>query len=256
MNVSPAAPIATIIWAIMMIETMESRVLMAATAVSAVTMTGTAGQITSVVLTFRVPLDPATAQNVDAYSISKKTKGEDSSFGVIDTSSKGTRRRVRFSSAVYDPATQTVTLTPTETFDVARKFKRLRVSGNGPNAVKTPAGTPIDGDGNGRPGGNAEVHSRVIRSSNFNFKEADGDTAHLRLKGPGTLRVWSDKKRVIAPVVFLFGTNPGQSTLTGTVKHNRKHGDGVVTIHAINQASSASVPILTDPTFHVELVNP
>jgi hypothetical protein len=239
-----------------MIEPMESRLLMAATVVSQVTMTGTAGQVLGVILTFRVPLDPVSAQNVDAYSISKKTKGEDSSFGVIDTSTPGKTRRVRFSSAFYDPAAQTVTLTPTEPFDVARKFKRLRVSGNGPNAVKTPAGTPIDGDGNGKPGGNAEVHSRVVRSSHFNFREADGDTARLRLGGPGTLRVWSDKKRIISPVVFLFGTNAGQSVLAGTVHRNRKHGDGVVTIRQISQTSLATVPLLTDPAFHVEVVNP
>src|SRR4051794_30861168 len=153
-----------------MIEAMESRLLMAAaTAVTEVNMTGSAGQVLGVVLTFAVPLDPASAQNVDAYSISKKTKGEKSNFGIIDTSTPGSTRRVRFSSAVYDPAAGTVTLTPTEPFDVARKFKRLRVSGNGPNAVKTPTGTPIDGDLNGKPGGNAEVHSRVVRSSHFNF---------------------------------------------------------------------------------------
>jgi hypothetical protein len=239
-----------------MIEAMEPRRLMAVTAVSEVTMTGSAGQILGVVLTFRVPLDPASAQNVNAYSISKKTKGEDSSFGPIDTSTDGTTRRVRFSAAVYDSAAQTVTLTPTEPFDLARKFKRLRVSGNGPNAVKAPTGAPIDGDGNGKPGGNAEVHSRVVRASHFNFKEPDGDTARLRLSGPGTLRVWSDKKRIISPVVFLFGTNPGQSTLTGTVHRNRRHGDGIVTIGEISQTTLASVPLLTDPAFRVEVVNP
>jgi hypothetical protein len=200
-----------------MIEWMEPRRLMAASPVMAVTMTGTAGQITGVVLTFGVPLDPASAQDVRAYSISKKTKGKDSSFVGIDTGTDGTTRRVRFSSAVYDSAAQTVTLTPTEPFDLARKFRRLRVDGGGATPVKVAGGALIDGDGNGRAGGNVTIRSRVVRAGHFNYKEPDGDTARLRLTGPGTLRVWSDKKRTVAPVVFLVGTNPGQSTLTGTV---------------------------------------
>jgi hypothetical protein len=239
-----------------MIEFLESRRLLAATAVTGVTLTGTAGQITGIVLTFATPLDAASAQNVNAYSISKKTKGEDSSFGVIDTSTPGQRRRVHFQSAVYDAATQTVTLTPTDPFDLGRRFRRLRVTGDGPNPVRDAGGAPIDGDRNGRPGGNVIVHSRVVRSSGFVFREADGDKARLRLLGPGKLRVWSDKKRVIAPVVFMIGTDPSRSTLTGTVVRNRRHGDGVVTIREISQTSLASVPLLTNPAFHVDVVNP
>src|SRR5687767_15615932 len=117
-----------------MIEHLEARQLLAATPVTVVGIAGTSGEITSVVLTFAVPLDAASAQNVEAYSISKKTKGKDSSFGGIDTSTSGSTRRVRFQSAVYDATAATVTLTPTEPFDLARRFKRLRVSGNGPNA--------------------------------------------------------------------------------------------------------------------------
>lgn len=238
-----------------MIEAMESRRLFAAPALVAVTMSGTAGQVTGVALTFAVPLDAASAQNVDAYSISKKTKGEDSSFGPFDTSSPGSTRRVRFASATYDPATQTVTLTPTEPFDLARKFKRLRVTGVGPNAVRTAAGGAIDGDRNGRPGGNAEIHSRVVRASRFNFTDADGDRARLRLTGPGTLRVWSDHRRTVSPVVFLTATN-AQSTLTGSVVRNRRTGDGVVTLRQIVGTGSASVPLLTDPAFRVEVATP
>ena len=239
-----------------MIEAIEPRLLLAATPVTAVTLAGTAGQITSVVLTFAVPLDPVSAQNVNAYSISKHVSGDDSSIGPIDTGSGGSTRRVRFASAAYDPAAGTVTLTPTEPFDLARKFRRMRVSGNGPNTVKGAAGAPIDGDGNGQPGGNVVIHSRVVRAGGFTFREADGDRARLRLTGPGTLRVWSDRKRIIPPVVFMFGTNPGQSTLTGSVVRNRRRGDGVVTIRQISQTSLASVPVLTNPAFNVVVVNP
>src|SRR4051794_5520158 len=127
-----------------MIETMEPRRLLSAPVV-AINMTGTAGQITGVILTFAVPLDPTTAQNVKSYSISKKTKGEDSNVGVIDTSSSGDTRRVHFSSATYDATANTVTLTPSDPFDLGRKFRRLFIDGRGANAIKEASGTVIDG---------------------------------------------------------------------------------------------------------------
>jgi hypothetical protein len=239
-----------------MIEAMESRRLLAAPAVVAVTLNGTAGQISGVVLTFGVPLDPASAQNAKAYSASKKVQGEDSNVGVIDTGSTGKTRRVRFVSAVYDPAAQTVTLTPAQPFDLGRKFRRLRIDGAGSNGVRDATGALIDGDGNGRPGGSQIFHSRVIRASRFNFTEADRDRARLRLSGPGSMRVWSDKKRIAPPVIFLVGTDPARSTLTGTVVRGRRTGDGVVNIRELSGTASASVPVLTDPAFVVHVVNP
>jgi hypothetical protein len=238
-----------------MIESMESRRLLTAP-LAAVSLAGTATQITGVVLTFNTPLDAASAQNVDAYSISKRTKGEESSFGGIDTSSGGTTRRVSFSSAVYDANAGTVTLTPTDPFDLGRKFRRLRITGVGPNAVKEATGAPIDGDGNGQPGGSQIVHSRVVRASHFFFREGDGDRGRLRLTGPGSLRVWSDAKRRIPPAVFLVGTDATRSTLTGSVVRNRRGGDGIVTLHQVSGTAAASVPLLTDPAFRVDVVTP
>ena len=238
-----------------MIEHLELRRLLAATPVVAVGINGTAGQISGVVLTFGVDLDAASAQNVQAYAISKKTSGGGSSFGGIETGSGGGTRRVAFQSAAYDPATRAVTLTPAEPFDLGRRFKRVRISGEGPNAVKDAAGAAIDGNGDGRAGGDAIIHSRVLRGSRFVFREADGDSARLRLAGPGVLRVWSDHRRHIAPVVFLFGTDTS-STLTGSVVRHRRTGDGVVTIRQLSGTAFSSVPLLADPAFRVEVVNP
>jgi hypothetical protein len=119
----------------------------------------------------------------------------------------------------------------------------------------TATGAPLDGNGDGKPGGDAILHSRVVRASRFNYREADGDMMRLRLTGPGVLRVWSDHRRNVAPDVFLFGTNASQSTLTGTVKKGR-HGDGVVTLHQISGTATAVVPLLVDPAFRVEVNNP
>ena len=78
----------------------------------------------------------------------------------------------------------------------------------------------------------------------------------LRLTGPGTLRVWSDHRKNIAPVVFLFGADASRSTLSGSVLRNRRNGDGVVTIHQLTGATSASAPVLADPAVRVNVVNP
>ena len=236
-----------------MIENLEARRLLA---VVAVTLSGTPGQLTGIALTFAVPLDPVSAQNVDAYSISKRASGDGGSVGPVDTGSGGSTRRVRFSSAVYDPASRTVTLTPAEPFDLGRRFRKLRVMGRGDNAVRDAAGVPIDGDGDGRPGGHAVVHSRVTRGPGFMFREADGDRARIRLNGRGTLRVWSDARRNIPPVVFLFGADPQRSSLTGSVVRNRRGGDGVVTLREVSGTSQAAVPLLSDPAFRVEVVQP
>jgi hypothetical protein len=234
-----------------MIEAMEPRRLMAFPVV-AVGMNGTAGQITGVVLTFNVDLDPTSAQNPRAYSVSKRVAGDSDS----PTNTDGTTRRVRFVSAAYDPAGRTVTLTPGEPFDLGRKFRRLRIEGSGGNAIKEASGAAIDGDGDGRPGGNAFFFSRVVRAGGFTFREADGDRGRLRLHGPGSLRVWSDKKRIAAPVVFLVGTDAGRSTLSGSVLQNRRRGDGVVALHQVSGTASASVPLLNDAGFRVQVVTP
>ena len=239
-----------------MIELLEGRRLLAATPVVGVNILGTASQITGVVLTFNVDLDAASAQNVNAYSISKRVSGEESSFGGIDTSSGGKTRRVRFQSATYDPAARSVTLTTADPFDLGRRFRLMRVRGQGELAVKDATGTPIDGNGDGQPGGHAVINSRVLRGPRYRIKDADGDIGKLRLTGPGTLRVWSDHRRNIPPVVFLFGADASRSTLSGSVVRNRRSGDGVVTIGQISGTSSASVPVLADPAFRVIVVHP
>jgi hypothetical protein len=240
-----------------MIERMEVRRHFAAQPVVAVAMTGTVDAVNGIILTFGMPLDPASAQNVEAYSISRRVKGKDSSFGGIDLgSSGGGARRVSFTSAVYDPAAQAVTLTPSVPFNLPKRFRRLRVGGTGTNAVNDATGAPIDGDGDGTPGGSNVIHVRVGRSKHFNYKEADGDVGRFRLAGPGRLWAFADKRRTVAPVIFLSDANPQKSRLIGSVVRNPRSGDGVVTIHQLTGASSASTPLLADPAFRIEVVNP
>ena len=235
---------------------MEPRRLLAAPVV-AITVQGTEQEVTGIVLTFNVLLDPASAQNPDAYFVGRDAEGSDKFWDPFDLSEppKSTER-VRLQSAAYDAAAQTVTLRPASTFDLFAKFRRVRVSGRGEAPVRDAAGNPIDGNGDGAPGGNAIVRARIVKASRFNFREADGDRARLRLHGPGKLWALTSRRREFAPVVFLNKTNALKSGLTGSVTRHRRTGDGVVTIRQLSGTAFASLPLIGDPAFRVEVVSP
>ena len=239
-------------------ESMEPRRLLAGPVV-AVTMLGTEQEVTGIVLTFNVALDPASAQNPDAYFVGRNVvTGGDSNFwdpfNLNDPPSE--TRRVRVRSAAYDPAAQTVLLTPAKPFDLFDDFRRIRVGGRGRSPVRDAAGAPIDGNDNGTPGGDAVLRTKVSRNSGFDFREPDGDRGRVRLHGPG--EIWSvrSRGRKFPPVLFLNKTSAIKSGLVGSVVRNRRTGDGVVTLRQISGTAFASVPLLTDPAFRVELTKP
>ncbi len=101
---------------------------------------------TSLVLTFSGPLDPATAGNPANYQLS--TAGRDRQFGTPDD------QLVPLSSAIYDPATRTVTLTPQQRFLYLFQTYLLQVNSTTPGGVTDLSGNLIDGNGDGQPGGN------------------------------------------------------------------------------------------------------
>jgi len=93
-------------------------------------------QQTSLVLTFSSALDATPAENVNNYQI--VTMG-----GVV----------IPVSTAVYDPATFTVTLFPTQLLSL-HTFYQLTVNGTTPSGLTGATGVPLDGLGNGTPGTN------------------------------------------------------------------------------------------------------
>jgi len=241
-----------------MVEAMEPRRLMSGPSVVAARFLGTETEITGIVLTFNGPLDPASAQDPKAYFVGRTKPGPNDSFfdpfGLYDPPDEIVKARVQ--SAAYDAAAQTVTLTPAAPFNLFEKFRRIKVRGKGAHVVRDAAGAAIDGNFNNKPGGDLMLRTRVNRAKGFDFKEADGDRASLNLSGPG--RLWSikSKQRMFPPVVFLHETNGLKSTLKGKVKPNKKTGDGVVTLHQLSGVTFASVPLLSDPAFRVNVVDP
>ncbi len=98
-------------------------------------------QPTALVLTFSTTLQATSAQTVADYEL-------------IALRSKGVpKHRIRISEAVYDSATNTVTLHPAKRL-ILRAEYRLVVNGTTAAGLEDPSGQLIDGDHNGTPGGN------------------------------------------------------------------------------------------------------
>jgi uncharacterized repeat protein (TIGR01451 family) len=87
---------------------------------------------TTLVLTFNKPLDPATAQKASNYQI---------------TGPSG--RKIAIESAVYDPATLTVTIHPHERISIHRKYG-FTVWGNKAGELSDTSGRLLDGVNSGR----------------------------------------------------------------------------------------------------------
>ncbi len=99
---------------------------------------------TRLVLTFNEPLAPALVGNLANYRIT--VPGADGRLGTRDDV------RVAVRSASYDATALTVTLTPARRLNIHRRF-RLTVRGTSPGGLTDATGILLDGDRDGRPGG-------------------------------------------------------------------------------------------------------
>jgi hypothetical protein len=239
-------------------EALESRIVFSGPTLVAMHFTGTEQEVTSVVLTFSDRLDPASAQNANAYFVGRNTPGtKDAFWDPLDLNDNSPQAdRIPMRSAVYDDASQSVTLTPATAFNVMDRLRRVRVSGRGASAVKDAAGVPFDGNHDGRPGDSGVMRLRVQATKNVVFRDADGDRARVRLSGPGKIVSITATRRQTPPILFLNRTNALKSGVIGSVARNRRTGDGVATIRQLSGTAFATVGILTNPLFRIEIVNP
>ena len=112
----------------------------ATTTVLALQRFGFHAQPTDLVLTFSAALDGASARDVGNYAL----------VAIV----QGGRRRLplRVVGAAYDPAAHTVTLRTRRPLPLRFRYQ-LTVDGTPPGGVLDATGRPIDGDGDGQPGG-------------------------------------------------------------------------------------------------------
>ena len=215
--------------------------------------------IEAVVLTFNEPLDEASAENLRHYRIGVRTDRRQRFLDDDDDDRFRDRGRgiIRFESAVYDPAALTVTLTPVEPFNLTRRFRTIRVLGRENLTVRDVAGNRLDGNDDGRPGGDAIEKFTFRRGGRVSYGELDGDNVSLRLNGPGLL--WVIRKtqggRVLARGdalrVFIDNADPNETTVTGNVSGR---GNNVAVIDELVNTATAQVQLIGDPMFQINRV--
>jgi uncharacterized repeat protein (TIGR01451 family) len=136
---------------------------------------------TSFVLTFSSALDPARAQNLQNYVLTTIN-----AIGQVG-------QRIRLVSAVYSPATLTVTLHPAHLVYLFGHYK-LVVDGTAPSGLASPSGVLLDGAGNGVSGTNyvrtfgsgilAQPHPRFPGASRHVVARKTTAPAHLAKDDP------------------------------------------------------------------------
>jgi len=97
---------------------------------------------TRIVLSFDQPMNPALAQVTSNYVFRRVVRGR--ALG-------GPRRAIRVTSAVYDPAKQTVTLTTARRLSLKQVYQ-ITVNGGAPRGLTNVSGVPLDVKGNGLSG--------------------------------------------------------------------------------------------------------
>jgi hypothetical protein len=222
------------------------------TQVSGVQTAGSAKSITGFVVTFNGPLDPTTAQDVRGYRILRQSSAGGKLhflqwlFGANSGSQTDTSA-YKIASAVYDPQTDSVTLTLAAPMPVKNGVRLVEVMGKGLHAVLDANGKPIDGDANAKAGGNFTYRLGMSVAKSVSYQTADGDRVKLSLSGPGEIVSMLPAGNT-SPVIFLSGTDPATSVLTGKLRRGRK-GLGYAVIDQISDASQASIQLGGE--FHV-----
>jgi uncharacterized repeat protein (TIGR01451 family) len=185
---------------------------------------GPSGMTQSLSLTFSEALDPARAVDLQNYHLFALGRA-----GMFGTS---TGREIPLRSATYDPATHAVTLTPRRRIPAGRFFE-VKVDGTSGHGVADPTGRLIDGNGDGRAGGDYETV--LARGKSLRYRERDRDLVVLRLSRGGVLELAQRADGTIQQL-SLVGAIPGRSELHGIVLRSR-NGDGKTTIGGITGPS-------------------
>jgi hypothetical protein len=117
-------------------------------------------KVAQIQVLFSGALNAVQAERLGIYRLA--TAGEDGSFDGHYS------RVIKLGSAQYGANENSVTLTPRRPFSLTKVFQ-LRIAGEPHGGLHDSNGRLIDGDGNGKPGGNVEV---VLWHPGVTFSEA------------------------------------------------------------------------------------
>jgi hypothetical protein len=217
-------------------------------------------QVAGVMLTFSEALDPVSAQDLKNFRVGRRTDQKQNYNPDSEFEEEAFKDGlIRFTSAVYDPATFTVTLTPKEPFNITRKFRTIRVLARGVNrGVKDVAGNILDGNGDGRPTGDAIEKFTFRRAERVQYQDTDGDNVTIWLTGPGRLWVLRETRdgevfgRGDAKRLYVDRTD-ASATVTGKVEGT---GNGVAVIEELVNAFGADIQIANSAVFQIQRTIP
>jgi len=227
-----------------------------ATQVSGVQPFGDATSIAGFVVNFNGPLDPTTAQNVEGYrilqqsSVGNKLHFAQWLFG-INPGNQTETSAYKIASAVYNPQTDSVTLTLASPMPVQNGVRLVQVIGTGPRAVLDANNKPIDGDANGEAGGNFSYRLTMSVSKTVTYQTTSGDTVKLSLTGPGQI-VSLLPTGTKTPVIDLIDTDSATSIFTGQLRKGRK-SPGFAVLDELNGTADATIQLGDE--FHVNQNN-
>jgi hypothetical protein len=201
-------------------------------------LTGPTRGITGAVLRFDEDLNPTPAENPANYSLIAQRRG-------------GGKLVVSFSAAAYDAVTRQVTLTATQPFEQGEiEGLAIRVNGRTGGLTDT-RGNLLDGDEDGRPGGDAKLGFAVLQGTTVTFTDQDGDRAEITVMGGGSIDVALPIRRG-PPQFWIVEPVPLQTTLIATVTP-RTGSNGRVGIAEIIGLDKLelSQSLLRSPSFRV-----
>ncbi len=180
--------------------------------VAAVQWTGTSRSITSLIISFNEPLDPATAVNPANYAVAGV--GKKGSFSTQHG------QNVSFATPMYDQSNWAVTLVPTHSLGV-NQFYSLFLKGT-QGGITNGGGIELAGAGAGRTGTN--FTALFAQGTNLKYTDAGGNQVTFGVKGGGYLQDLLTGSGLGQRLVLVGGV-PHRTTVTGSVKQG-KHGSG------------------------------
>ncbi|HSZ57537.1 MAG TPA: hypothetical protein VK797_17865 [Tepidisphaeraceae bacterium] len=214
------------------VERLEPRRLLSTVpALTGMELAGGVKGVDQVILSFNESLDPTTAQQPQSFIFGRIppspanngiTVGQVLGFLAQPKPRAIKDGKIQWSSAVYNDANHTVTLTAIKPFRATTYFRLLRVKGTGNYAVKDPQGDVLNG------GADTLIHWSYHNGQTLRYTDSDGDHITLSLKGPGHIYAFYRRTGDPAPTIFVANTK-AKSVLTGTVKQSAT-GDGVAHI--------------------------
>ena len=209
--------------------------------VGRVDLLGSADGIGALAITLSEPADPASALDGWAYAVYD--------LGPAGVLGDGDDRPVAVLPPGYDPATQTVYLTPASPLAANRHYAVV-VRGAGLAAVRDLAGNPL--------GGGVDYVALFARGTDLKYADASGDLVTLALHGGGVMDLFrapsGDATRLTLQAIA-----PGRSALSGSVARQRGRGDGVTplgTIEGLGSFGDVRVSLRTPPFLTTALPSP